>query len=55
MDEGGDFHERWKAWQQKGQSQEKALRRKMRVAIVVGLVVVALCLYVGLYTTALRY
>ena len=24
MDEGGDFHERWKAWQQKGQSQEKA-------------------------------
>jgi hypothetical protein len=55
MDEGSDFHERWKAWQLKGQSQEKALRRKMRVAIVVGLVVVALCLYLGLYTTALRY
>ena len=55
MDDGGDFHERWKAWQQKGRSREKALRRKMRVAIVVGLVVVALCLYLGLYTTALRY
>ena len=55
MEEGGDFHERWKAWQQKGQSQENALRRKMRVAIVVGLVVVALCLYLGLNTTALRY
>ena len=55
MEESSDFHERWKAWQQKGQSQEKALRRKMRVAIVVGLVVVALCLYLGLNTTALRY
>jgi hypothetical protein len=55
MDEGGDFHERWKAWQQKGQSQEKALLRKMQVTIVVGLVVVALCLYLGLYTTTLWY
>jgi hypothetical protein len=38
-----------------GDTIEKALRRKMRVATVVGLVVVALCLYLGLYTTVLRY
>jgi hypothetical protein len=42
------FDERWAAWQAKGAAHDRAVRRKMRIAAAIGVVVVivAVVLYV---------
>jgi hypothetical protein len=45
LSESATFDERWAAWQAKGAAHDRAVRRKMAIAVPILLVVVAVAMY----------